>query len=130
MTVKRLSITPSIVLRIAISIVLFWFGVSGLFYTSTMVGYVPDWANIAGETLELTIQINGFIELILGLLIFTGLFLRLATIFFIIHMGLILAAVGYNEIGVRDFGLLLSGVALYLTNDHTLTLDAKFRNKK
>ena len=129
MTVKSPSITPSIVLRIAISIVLFWFGVSGLFFTSTMVSYVPEWANIAGDSLEVTIQINGFIEIILGMLIFTGLFLRIATIGFIIHMGFILAVVGYNEIGVRDLGLLLSGVALYMTNDHTLTLDARFRNK-
>ena len=43
-----------------------------------------------------------------------GLGIKLSSLLVAIHLFIIVISVGYNEIGVRDFGLAMSALALFI----------------
>lgn len=102
-----------IVLRLGLAAVFIWFGSSQLLSPSEWVGWVPKWAeNLSRLSAEKIVFINGIFELVLGLLLVLGFKVRLAASFLALHLAVITFDIGWNEIGVRDFGLTLSTLAL------------------
>jgi len=110
---KNLNLKPVLALRLGLGLVLIYAGIGMFANPESWVGYVPSWLGkiIAPETF---LTVHGVFELILGVLIITGFFLPFASLLLFLDMGSILLFYGVDDVTFRDFGLLMSALALFL----------------
>ena len=103
------------VLRLGLAAVFLWFGFSQLFDSIGWVGWVPEWAvTLLGVPPTFIVLTNGAFEVIAGVLLVAGIFVRPVAFLLALHLVLITIEIGLNEIGVRDFGLTMATLALAL----------------
>ncbi len=116
-----------LVLRVGIALVYLWFGVQQLLNPQTWVYYIPEWAtNLTGLSASQLVFTNAIAELVLGGFLLLGIFTRLCALILAIHLAIITYEVGWNETGVRDFGLTLATLAIALTPSHPHSIDSKY----
>lgn len=126
MDIENLKKYSPIAVRIGISLVFLWFGISQLIDNSAFTGWVPSFiSNIISASR--VVLFNGIFETIFGLLLLLGLFTRLSSLLLALHLIGIVFSVGYNEIGVRDFGLFMAALAIFLNGKDDWCLDNRFR---
>jgi uncharacterized membrane protein YphA (DoxX/SURF4 family) len=88
-----------------------WFGFSQLFNPNMFLGYVPIMFDAYAPVL---VTLNGVIEVVLGFVLLSGFLTRPAALILALHLAGITASLGYNEIAVRDFGLVLATLSVFL----------------
>lgn len=120
-----MKLSPTLCLRLGLGLVLLWFGMSEIIDPETWSAYVPSLVE-AHLPVPLTtfVVLHGIIEILLGSLLLLGFYLKLSSALVALHLFFIVLGVGYNEIGVRDFGLFMAAVALAMSEDNTYSLDA------
>ena len=69
-------------------------------------------------------------EIIFGTLLLLGIFSRITALLLALHMLHITFTVGYNGIGVRDFGLAMGMIAVFLQGPDVWSLDKFFYKNK
>lgn len=116
-------------LRIALSLVFLYFGFSQIYSPDNWTSFVPSFVTNFGLSANNLIMINGVTELILGLFMISGLYTRFASLILSIHLFGIAFSIGFSPIGVRDFGLAFSTLAVFLNGPDEYTLDMKFAKK-
>ena len=121
--------TPAI-LRWGISLVFLWFGFNQLTDASVWTIFLPSFASSLPFSLETLIMINGTFEIIFGILLIIGLFTRIVAFILAIHLAGISYTLGFNAIGIRDFGLTIATLSIALNGPDRFSLDAKLKNKK
>jgi uncharacterized membrane protein YphA (DoxX/SURF4 family) len=107
------------VLRIGIALVFLWFGVNQILSQDLWVGYVPDfvqsltsaWFGMSATTL---VVINGAFEVVFGLCLLFGIYIRLSATLLALHMAGIVFSVGWSATGARDFGIAVATIAIAL----------------
>ena len=72
----------------------------------------------------------GIVELILGTLLIIGLYTRIVAFIMAIHLALVVASLGFNEIAARDIGLLSIALYLSLTNWNNPQKRNRFKNRE
>jgi len=126
MKIEKYKEYSPVVLRISISLVILWFGFTNIFNPQSLIGYLPKFAqSLPIEPLSLLL-ITGIFEVIFGLLLLIGLFTRLSSFLLFLHLLIIIIGLGYNDIAVRDFGLALATLAIFLHGPDKWCLDRKF----
>ncbi len=101
------------VLRVGLSIVLFWFGINQILDPSKWTYFIPEWVvNISPFTPELIVLLNGGVEIILGAFILFGIFVRISALIVALHLFLIALSLGNTPSGIRDVGLAFMALAL------------------
>lgn len=121
-----------LLLRLSLAGVYIWFGVSQLTSPNIWMSMVPDWATgMSGMTAATIINLNGWFEIVAGVLLVLGLFVRLLGVVLGGHLLLIARELGINAVGVRDFGLAGATLALALfgADDFSLSKYIKDRRK-
>ena len=118
-----------IVLRISLALVFLWFGLTGVFNTEAFIGYVPEFAYNLPISIESVVILNGIFEIVLGVLLITGLFTRLVAFVLSLHVFSIMFSLGYNDVAVIDFGIALATLAIAFNGADNWSLDRKYRNK-
>jgi len=112
------------ILRIGMSLVFLWFGSQQLLHTSMWTSLIPDYAlsmsHLSAATL---VHINGAFEIVFGLALILGIFPRITALLLALHMLDITFTVGYGAIGVRDFGLSIATIAIFLNGADMWSLD-------
>ena len=109
------SLAPT-VLRVGISAVFIWFGVSQLLNQGAWVSFIPPWlVSVSGISTVKLVIINGFFETVAGALLALGILVRPVAILLFLHLVGIVFEVGLSAIGVRDIGLAVAtlSIALY-----------------
>lgn len=121
----------SVIIRIGISLVFLWFGISQLYDPSSWTAFVPDYATnmipVAATTL---VFLNGLFEVVFAGLLITGFFTRISALLLALHMAHIITVVGYNEIAVRDFGIFMGALSVFFTGPDFLTIDNRIKNSE
>ncbi|MBI2548210.1 DoxX family membrane protein [Candidatus Woesearchaeota archaeon] len=118
------------ILRLGLSIVFLWFGITQLVNPESFLGYIPQWLyphplDMMHEhplqmfhqlplTPHLIIMGNGIIEIILGGMLLLGLLTRIVALLLMGHLLVIMLGLGYNDIAVRDFGLFIATLSVFL----------------
>ena len=102
------------VLRVGISLVIVWFGLQQLSDPSGWIAYLPSWAENLPISEISFVYINGWFELIFGILLLLGFYTKIIAFLLSLHLLSIIFSVGYNEIGVRDFGIFIALVSIFL----------------
>jgi uncharacterized membrane protein YphA (DoxX/SURF4 family) len=116
-------ISPAI-LRIGMSLVFIWFGYNQLVDTQSWIAYIPDWVmSSTGLKAEMLVQLNGIFELVFGGLLLLGVLTRYTAFILMVHMINITYLVGFDSIGVRDFGLSIATIVIWLNGRDFLTID-------
>ena len=103
------------VLRLGLSLVFIWFGTQQILHTAMWTGLIPAWiVSISHLSAHTLVLFNGSFEIVFGLCLLFGYFTRVAALLLALHMLDITYVVGYNDVGVRDFGLSMAAVAAFL----------------
>ncbi len=114
-----------ILLRTGIAVVFLIFGIDKFFHVDSWLAYVPAWAGaFIPVDLTLFMYIQGVIEALLGFLLLIGFWSRTVSFLCALHLAGIMVALGYNEITVRDFGLLMATLALSLREQGKWSVDS------
>ena len=118
--------TSSIILRVGIALVIIWFGYQQLSDPTSWLAYLPTWATQLPISQLAIIYINGWFEVIFGLMLFFGFYTRFVALLLALHMLDITYTVGYGAIGVRDFGLAVGMVAIFFHGMSPFSVDMFF----
>lgn len=106
------------ILRIGLALTIFWFGVSQLISPNNWIGYVPIYMDSIFPffSLKTIVILNGIFETITALLLIFNKFTKIVSLLLAIHLIIIIIDLGFTEIGIRDFGILVGLVSLYLNS--------------
>jgi uncharacterized membrane protein YphA (DoxX/SURF4 family) len=113
------------VLRIGLALVILWFGASQVMDRASWIGYLPPFIFNLPMAPETFVLLNGISEIILGLLLIVGIFVRPVAALLALHLLGIVISLGYNEIAVRDFGLMIGMIAIMLHGHDDWSLDKR-----
>ncbi len=108
---KKLS--PVLLLRIGLGLVFIYAGSHAIAEPGALTGFVPSWLGHMINPITL-IYIHGAFELALGLGIIIGFFLPILSFLSFLDFLAIIIFFGVDDITFRDFGLLMSALALFL----------------
>lgn len=115
-------------LRIGMALVFLWFGISQITNANLFISWLPLWAQQLSNP-TLFVMLNGVFEIIFGLLLITGLFTRISAVILGFHLVGIITSIGYNDVGVRDFGLMLATFSIALMGPDEWSLDRMWRKR-
>ena len=103
------------ILIAALVVVFGWFGIDKLRNGILWIGFLPAWME---ELFQISRDVwiigIGFFEILLAILLLVPVrrVRQVAVALMILHLIPVLIQVGWNDVGVRDVGLMLSAVAL------------------
>lgn len=134
------------IVRIAVSLVFLWFGISQITDPQSFLGYIPTWLYQQEPQMMMhgfmqfiqrvpnfvytLILLNGVFETVFGALLLIGYFTRIVAFLLALHLFGISFSLGYNDIAIRDLGLALATASLIFSGAGELSLDSKFRKGK
>jgi uncharacterized membrane protein YphA (DoxX/SURF4 family) len=107
------SATTSLLLRLGLGVEFVIFGYGKLTDLPSWLGYIPPWMSPLLPLPATTfLQVVGGVELVLGLLLIVGLWVRVIAMLAALHLLGVLVALGYNDLAVRDFVAFMAALAL------------------
>jgi len=114
------------ILRYAMAAVILWFSVQQFLHNGQWTAYVPDsmvaLMHLSANTL---VFFNAAFELVFGIMLVFGWQTRLAALLLGLHLLDIMWVVGYGEIGVRDFGLAIATLVVFMNGPDLLCIQQK-----
>ena len=102
-----------ILLRITISLVFLWFGINQILSPSDWVDFVPAFASVIVNAKTLVL-VNGVFEIIFGLMLLTGIYVRISALLLGLHLMGIATSLGYGALMIRDLGLSFATLSISL----------------
>ena len=112
------------VLRIGIALVFLWFGTQQIINPDMWVGYIPEWlVGIFSLSALKLVYFNGVFEIFFASALLLGYFTRVSALLLALHMLDITYIVGFDAVGVRDFGLSIATIAIFMFGIDTFSLD-------
>ena len=115
-----------ILLRVSMAAVIIWFGSSQLSDPNSWLGFLPDWTKTLPISQIALVYLNGWFELSFGLSLLFGFYTRFVSLLLALHLLDIAYIVGYNAIGIRDLGLALATISVFLFGSDSFSIDALF----
>ena len=119
----------SLILRLGVGLVFLYFGFSQLSSPLNWIGFVPEFLPDIGLSLNNIVVLNGFFEIIFALFLIIGLYVRSSGILLSLHLFFTSFSIGFNPVGVRDFGLAVSTLVIFLIGPDKYCIDNKFSRK-
>ncbi|MDO8430698.1 MAG: DoxX family membrane protein [Candidatus Taylorbacteria bacterium] len=115
-----------VAVRIGISLVVLWFGFTQVTEPGPWIRVLPEWTKSLPVGQINLIYLNGWTEIFLGSLLLVGFYTRFVALLVALHLLQVTFAVGYGAVGVRDFGLTLAAVSVFLHGHDKWSIDTKF----
>ncbi len=113
-----------LLLRAGLAFVFIWFGSQQLLDSSAWAGLIPEWiVSMSGMSALTFVFLNGLFEVVFGLALLVGFFTRTVALLLGLHLLGIAFTVGYNDVGVRDFGLAMATFAVFLEGSSIWSVD-------
>ncbi len=123
---KILEFWGPIILRFGMAAVILWFGWQQALHAEQWAAYVPDSAvALTGFNALGLVYLNAVFEAVFGLLLLFGLQTRLVSFLLSAHLFGIVWTVGYGEIGVRDFGLAIATLVVFINGPDAFCLQQR-----
>jgi uncharacterized membrane protein YphA (DoxX/SURF4 family) len=114
-----------LVVRIGLSIVFLYFGISQLRNPEAFIGWLPKEVSLLPFEPRTFVVLNGGFETFFGTLLLIGLYTRIAALLLGMHLLGITFTIGWTEIGVRDLGLALATISISLWPRLPCSMDQK-----
>ncbi len=125
---KYKPLAPAIV-RIGLGLVFLWFGLTQIFNGQSFLGYLPDFAKQIHLAPLTIILLNGILDTTIGLCYTLGIFTRLTAFVAMLHLCLVVIGLGYNDIAVRDLGLIIISFSVMINGPDNWTFDTHFMGR-
>lgn len=113
-------------MRIGLAMVMLWFGISQLSHAANWYAFLPSWTDALPVSRAAFIHLNGFFEIIAGTLLALGLFTRIVSIIIAAHLAAIAVSLGASATAIRDYGLTIAFVSIFLYGPSEFSLDMYF----
>ncbi len=105
--------TTSLLLRLGLGIEFVIFGYGKLTDLPSWIGYIPPWMSpLLPMPVGTFLLVIGAVELVLGVLLIVGLWVRVVAALSALHLLGVFVALGYNDLAVRDFVAFAAALAL------------------
>jgi uncharacterized membrane protein YphA (DoxX/SURF4 family) len=120
-----------LILRIGLGLVFLYFGLSQIINPERWIDLLPEFINNLGFYINdilkaKLILLNGVFDLLIGLSLILGIFVKITSVLAFLHLiSISLFSLGFNPSGIRDFGLAISVLSLFFTDDDKFSLDYK-----
>jgi len=112
-------------LRYSMGLVFLYFGFQQITNPFEWTGFIPDFALSFGLSATILVIGNALFELILGTLLLLGMYTKFVSLILSIHVFIIALSIGFNPLGIRDFGLSLATLAIFFNGPDEYCLDKK-----
>lgn len=113
-----------IVLRIGISLVFLWFAFDQFLNPMSYVGFIPQSIlDLSPVSANVIVHLNALFEIIFGTALILGFYTRFAALLLALHLLDITYVVGFDGLGVRDFGLSIATLAVFMYGKDFFSLD-------
>jgi uncharacterized membrane protein YphA (DoxX/SURF4 family) len=112
-------------LRIAMSLVFLYFGFKQITSPESWISFIPSAVLAIGVSAKTLVIANAFLELGLGTLLFAGLYTRISSLILALHLFGIALSIGFNPLGVRDFGLAIATLVVFFNGIDKFCLDKR-----
>lgn len=119
---KMRNVAP-VVLRVGMSLVFFWFGMSQLFNPGMWTAYLPEFVSLLPISATKFVLLNGLFEVVCSVLLFVGAYTRTVSLLLTLHLFGITYTIGWNALGFRDFGLSVATLTIFLLGAGDFSLD-------
>ncbi|MCX6716106.1 MAG: DoxX family protein [Candidatus Taylorbacteria bacterium] len=126
---NRLKSYAPVLVRVALSLVFLWFGYNQLAHPDMWIKIVPAWAGGIFGSAAIVVTINGWFEIVAGLLLIAGIQVRIVSLLLGLHLISIASGFGLSAIGIRDWGLCLATFSIFLNGPDIWSLDSTLKNK-
>jgi uncharacterized membrane protein YphA (DoxX/SURF4 family) len=120
---EKLKISAPTFLRICMSLVILWFGIQQVTDAPSWLAYLPSWTTNLPISQTTIVYLNGTFEIIFGLFLLIGFYTRIVALILALHLLDIAYTVGYDAIGIRDLGLALSTLTVFLNGADAFSFD-------
>ncbi|MEX0916790.1 MAG: DoxX family membrane protein [Candidatus Spechtbacterales bacterium] len=130
-TIDRYSRFAPLAVRVGVGLVLLWFSTTQLMDPKPWSNIIPAYATgLTGLSAITIVQLNAVFELVLSVALIAGVYTRWAGLLATLHIAQITVMLGYNAIGVRDFGLTMASLAVFLRGDDEFSVTNLFSKKR
>jgi len=111
-----------IILRLSLSLVFLYFGALQAMNPTKWTMFVPEFITniISANNIVL---FNGILEITLGIFLLFGLFTKISSLILSVHLIAITISVGFNTIGISDFGLSMAALAIFFNGIDVFSID-------
>ena len=104
-----------IVVRIGLSLVFLWFAWQQFANVEMWTRLIPaSVVEITGLSAATIVQFNAAFEVVFGLSLIIGFFVRTSAVLLALHLLSIAVNLGYNAVAIRDIGLMFAMAAVFL----------------
>lgn len=117
-----------IMARLGLAGVFLWFGINQIIDPVSFMGYLPEFL-LNMDSARTLVVANGIAELIAGILLVIGIGVRPVALLLGVHLIAIIISLGYNDIAVRDAGLLALALAVFFWGPDTWCLSQRRKTK-
>lgn len=129
--VEKMKKFAPIILRIGLSLVVLWFGTQQILNTGMWTSLIPTWlTSMSGIDATVWVHFNGAFEIVFGLCLLLGYFTRVTAFLLALHMLDITLTVGYTSVGVRDFGISMAMLAVFLHGMDAWSFDTLMKKEE
>lgn len=115
------------IIRYGLALTILWFGIKQIIDTSWGISWLPSYSNIVPFSAQTIIYLNGIFEILIAIFLLLGLFTRTVSLLLCLHLLSLLFIIGYNEIAVRDFGLMAASLGIFFHGKDKLSIDNKLK---
>lgn len=118
-----------VITRHAIGIPFLFIGIDQLIRPEFWYSYFPTWfVERMGSTASAVLY-NGIFDVAIGILLIMGLFTRIVAAIASLHLMAVVITLGYNDISIRDLGLLVVALSVLCYGPDSRSLDYVFARK-
>ncbi len=117
-----------VVLRISMALVFLYFGFSQTISPDDWISFVPEFLVPSFMTANNLVMLNALFEITLGFFMISGLYTRFSSLLLSLHLFGITLSIGFNPLGIRDFGLAFATLVVYLNGPDKYCLDSKMKS--
>jgi uncharacterized membrane protein YphA (DoxX/SURF4 family) len=111
------------VLRFGMVAVILWFSLQQFLHNDLYTAYIPDSiVALTHMSANMLVFFNAVFELGFGILLVFGWQTRIVALLLALHLFDIMYVVGYGEIGVRDFGLAVATLVVFMNGPDMLCI--------
>jgi len=101
-------------LRIGLSFVFLAFAFMQVTSPDNWASFIPEFLVSTIITANNWVILNGILELVLGIFLLLGIYVRFSSLVLAVHLFFISLSVGLSPIGIRDFGLTIATFVVFL----------------
>ncbi len=117
-----------VILRISMALVFLYFGFSQTINPDAWVSFVPEFVIPSFMTANNLVMLNALFEITLGFFMISGLYTCFSSLLLGLHLFGITLSIGFNPLGIRDFGLAFATLVVYFNGPDKYCLDNKYIN--